>query len=296
MRSIMNGTLAFSLVSVPIKLYSAAEDHDLESHLVHTHDHGKIAYRKVCTACDQTVEARDIAKQYTVDDQTVILTDDDLSQIDAGKNREISILEFVPAGSIPAEAYDRPYYAGPADNAAMKAYALLADTLTSTDRVAIVKYTLRSKTRLAVLSVTGKGVLMVQSLRWPDEIRPPVLPALDTAVLDRRREELTDAEKSMAKQLVDSMAAEWNPDKYHDSYKVELRELVLSKVGETVDEVPDDVSDLLAKLEASTGRSTAKPNVCKQDVRSWARSQGIRIGDRGRIPRDIVDRFEKATA
>jgi len=296
MRSIFNGSVTFGMVNIACKLYSATEDHELASHQVHAKDHGKINYKKVCADCGETVESRDIAKSFTVEDQTVVLTDDDLSQIEAGKSREISVVEFVPAGSIDPAMYSACYYLGPADTAAIKAYALLTSTLESAGRVAIVRLTMRQKTRLAALGVTGKGILVLYALRWPDEIRPAVLPALDNAVMDRKREELTDAERDMAAQLVQSMTAEsFNPDRHQDSYAVELRELVMSKLGD--EKAPDDVSDLLAKLEASV-KPSAEPvkKVCKADIRTWARSQGIAIGNRGRVPKDIIDRFEKATA
>lgn len=296
MRSIFNGSVTFGMVNIACKLYSATEDHELASHQAHAKDRGKINYRKVCSDCGETVEARDIAKMYSIDDKQVMLSDDDIAQIEAGKSREISVVEFVPADSIDPAMYDKAYYVGPADTAAIKAYTLLTATLEDAKRVAIVRYTMRQKTRLAALGVTGKGVLVLYSLRWPDEIRPAVLPALDNAVMDRKREELTDAERDMAAQLVQSMTAEsFNPDRYRDEYAVELRELVMSKLSD--EKAPDDVSDLLAKLEASV-KPSAEPvkKVCKADIRTWARSQGIAIGNRGRVPKDIVDRFEKATA
>lgn len=288
MRSIFNGTVTFGLVSLGIKLYSATEDGEPDSHQVHAKDGGKINYKKVCSDCGETVETRDINKMYSIDDRQVMLSNDDIAQIKAGKSREISVVEFVPAESIEPALYNSMYYLGPADTAATKAYALLTATLEDEKRVAIVRFTLRQRTRLAALGVTGKGVLTLYALRWPNEIRPADL--LDNDVMDRKRQELTDAERQTAAQLVQSMSVEtFNPDRYQDSYSVELRELVMSKLS---DDAPEDVSDLLAKLEASV-----KPvKQCKPDIRTWARSQGYKVGDRGRIPRDIVDKYQAVGA
>lgn len=298
MRSIFNGSISFGMVTIPCKLYSATEDHELQAHQVHAHDHGRIQYRKVCSACEETVPTADIAKQFTVDGQVAILTDDDLADLPSAASRVIEVVEFIPADVIQPIMIDRSFYIGPGDSgASIKPYALLARTLAASNRVAVVKFTMRSKSRLAVLRVTGKNeILVLHALRWPDEVREPELPGLDTAVLDRKRNELTDAEVGMAGQLVDSMSRDAsNLDGYQDDYRVELRELVMSKLQDAPEDAEDaagEVSDLLAKLEASAAARTPAVRQCKPDIRTWAKSQGIRIGDRGRIPKDVVTRYE----
>ncbi len=294
MKSVMNGTICFGLVTVAAKLYSATEDLDLSSHHVHAHDGGRIRYAKVCETCNATVENRDIASQFEIDGQTAVLTADDLAQIEVSKDREIQVIEFVPAGSIDPTAYEKPYYVGPATPAAYKPYALLTEALEAAGRVAIVRFTMRSKTRLGALSVTGKGVMVVQALRWPDEVRPPVLPALDMSVLEAKRDAVTDAERQMAAQVVESMCNEWNPDRYQDTYRTELRELVMSKLGDPVEaEAPEDVSDLLSKLQASIAAKAApvRQQPCKQSVREWARTNGYKVSDRGRVPKEVQERY-----
>jgi DNA end-binding protein Ku len=153
--------------------------------------------------------------------------------------------------------YDRSYFLEP-DTKSTKSYVLLARTLAETDRVAIVHFALRNKTRLAALRVkdfSKREVMVIHTLLWPDEIRDPDFPVLDTKV------EIKPAELKMAGQVVESMAEDFNPDQFHDDYQDQLKELVEAKLqgGEafTADEQPteldesDDVSDLLAKLEAS---------------------------------------------
>ena len=169
--------------------------------------------------------------------------------------------------------YDRSYFLEP-DGKSSKSYVLLAKTLMETDRVAIVHFALRNKTRLAALRVkdfSKRDVMVIHTLLWPDEIRDPDFPVLDKEV------EIKPAELKMAGQVVESMTDDFNPDRYHDDYQEQLHELVQAKLegGEafTTEEQPkeldetEDVSDLLAKLEASVKArrgggeigSTAKP-------------------------------------
>jgi DNA end-binding protein Ku len=261
MRSIWKGSLSFGLVNVPVKVYSATEDHDVKFHQVHAKDNGRIRYQRVCELDGQVVEYRDIARAFESDDgRMVVITDDDIATLPEERNREIEVLEFVPASDIDPLMYDRSYYLEP-DSKSTKSYVLLAKTLEQTDRVAIVHFALRNKTRLAALRVkdfSKREVMVIHTLLWPDEVRDPDFPVLDKKV------DIKPAELKMATQVVDSMADDFNPDRYNDTYQEELRELVEAKLegGEafTTEEQPkeleptEDVSDLLAKLEASVRR------------------------------------------
>jgi DNA end-binding protein Ku len=259
MRSIWKGSLSFGLVNVPVKVYSATEDHDVKFHQVHAKDNGRIRYKRVCEVCGEVVDYRDIARAYEADSgQTVIVTDEDLSTLPEERSREIDVLEFIPASDLDPLMYDRSYYLEP-DSKSTKSYVLLAKTLASTDRVAIVHFALRNKTRLAALRVkdfSKRDVMVIHTLLWPDEIRDPDFPVLDQKV------EVKPAELKMAEQVVDSMAADFNPDQFRDDYQEQLHELIEAKLegGEAFPteeqkpkdlDVTDDVSDLLAKLEAS---------------------------------------------
>lgn len=258
MRSIWKGSIAFGLVNVPVKVYSATEDHDIKFHQVHAKDNGRIRYKRVCEVDGEVVEYRDIAKAYESEDgQTVIITDDDIASLPEERSREIEVLEFVPASDLDPLMYDRSYFLEP-DGKSSKSYVLLAKTLAEADRVAIVNFALRNKTRLAALRVkdfSKRDVMMIHTLLWPDEIRDPDFPILDKEV------EIKPAELKMASQVVDSMTDDFNPDRYHDDYQEHLHELIQAKLegGEAfaTEEQPteldesEDVSDLLAKLEAS---------------------------------------------
>lgn len=258
MRAIWKGSIAFGLVNVPVKLYAATEDHDVKFHQVHAKDNGRIRYKRVCEVCGEVVEFRDIARAYQSEDgQAVIITDDDLANLPEERSREIAVAEFVPADQLDPLLYDRSYFLQP-DGSSTKSYVLLAKTLAQTDRVAIVHFALRNKTRLAALRVNDFGkrqVMMVHTLRWPDEIRDPDFPVLDKKV------EIKPAELKMAGQVVESMAEDFHPEQYRDEYQEQLVELIEAKLsgGEafTAEEQPtdldetEDVSELLAKLEAS---------------------------------------------
>ncbi|BBZ31865.1 non-homologous end joining protein Ku [Mycolicibacterium confluentis] len=261
MRSIWKGSIAFGLVNVPVKVYSATEDHDLKFHQVHAKDNGRIRYKRVCEVCGEVVEYKEIARAFESDDgQSVVITDEDIATLPEERSREIEVLEFIPASQLDPILYDRSYFLEP-DSKSSKSYVLLAKTLMDTDRVAIVHFALRNKTRLAALRVkdfSKREVMVIHTLLWPDEIRDPDFPVLDTKV------EVKPAELKMAGQVVDSMSEDFNPDQFRDDYQEQLRELVEAKLegGEafTVEEQPteldesDDVSDLLAKLEASVKR------------------------------------------
>lgn len=250
-------------MNVPVKVYSATEDHDLRFHQVHNKDNGRIRYRRTCEECGEVVEFRDINKAYESDDgRVVVLTDEDFATLPEEASHEIEVAEFVPASEIDPLMYERSYYLEP-DSKSPKSYVLLAQTLAKSDRVAIAHFALRNKTRLAALRVKNFGkrqVMVVHTLLWPDEIREPDFPVLDQKVT------IKAAELSMAGQVVESMADDFDPGRYHDTYQSQLLELVQAKLegGEafTKEERPTDldttdVDDLLAALEASV-KTTAK--------------------------------------
>mgnify|MGYP000405539222 CR=1 FL=1 len=258
MRSIWKGSISFGLVNVPVKVYSATEDHDLKFHQVHAKDNGRIRYKRVCEECGEVVDYSDISRAFEADDgRSVVITDEDIATLPEERSREIEVVEFVPAGDIDPIMYDKSYFLEP-EGKSTKSYVLLAKTLADTDRVAIVHFSLRNKTRLAALRVkdfSKRDVMVITTLLWPDEIRDPDFPVLDTKV------DIKPAELKMAGQVVESMTEDFNPDNFHDDYQDQLKELVAAKLdgGDafTVEEKPtqldetDDVSDLLAKLEAS---------------------------------------------
>ncbi|MBY4013900.1 Ku protein [Rhodococcus fascians] len=266
MRSIWKGSIAFGLVNVPVKVYSATEQHDIRFHQVHAKDGGRIKYDRICQECGKSVQFADIDKAYdSPDGERVILTDDDFDKLPAAEKHEIPVLEFVPTEQIDPILYDKSYFLEP-DSSSPKAYVLLRETLEETERTALVHFTLRQKTRLAALRVRD-NVLVIQTLLWPDEVRAAEFPSLDDAPSARPQE------VKMATSLVESMSSEFDPTEYTDDYQIELRKLIdetLANGGEKVihteAESQDDgedaeVVDLVAALQRSVEAAgkNAKP-------------------------------------
>src|SRR4051812_39590495 len=222
MRSIWKGALTFGLVNVPVKVYSATEDHDVSLHQVHNKDGGRIRYQRVCEIDGEVVPYSDIDKAYDDGERTVVLTKDDLDSLPSERSREIDVVEFVPSEQVDPIMFDRAYYLEP-DSSSPKAYVLLRKTLEQTDRIAIVRFSLRQKTRLAALRVRG-DVLMLQTLLWSDEVREAAFPSLEESV------RISSKELELSSSLVDSFSSEFTPDEFVDEYQTELRTLIDAKL------------------------------------------------------------------
>jgi len=229
MRAIWKGSLSFGLVNVPVKLYSATEDHDLPLHQVHDADGGRIRYQRTCEIDGKVVPYEHIAKAYDDGDQRVILTDDDFAALPEERSREIEVVEFVPSEQVDPIMYERSYYLSP-DSKSTKAYVLLRRTLEESDRTAIVQFALRQRTRLAALRVRD-DVLVLQTLLWDDEVREARFPELDEAP------RISAAELKMSKQLIESFESDFSPEKFTDDYQVQLRKLIDAKLekGDSID-------------------------------------------------------------
>ncbi len=277
MRAIWKGSLSFGLVNVPVKLYAATEDHDLPLHQVHDADGGRIRYQRRCELDDEIVPYEHIAKSYDDGDRRVILTEEDLASLPEERSREIEVVEFVPTDQVDPIMFERSYYLAP-DSKSTKAYVLLVRTLEDSERTAIVQFALRQKTRLAALRVRD-DVLLLQTLLWEDEVREASFPELD------EHPKVTDAELAMSRQLVDSFASDFTPEKFTDEYQVQLKQLVDAKLehGDTIDadetfgrqtEKGGEVLDLMEALrrsveaqrgsKAPTKKSGAKKSASKK--------------------------------
>ncbi|MUK00973.1 Ku protein [Vibrio cholerae] len=263
MRAIWKGAVAFGLVNVPVKVYSATEDHDISLHQVHDKDGGRIRYQRRCEICGEIVDFKHIDKAYDDGEHTVVLTDEDIASLPVEKSREIEVVEFVPSDQIDPIMYDRAYFLEP-DSTSIKAYVLLRRTLQETDRTAIVQFSLRQKSRLAALRVRG-DVLMLQTLLWDDEVREASFPALEEKV------RISAKEKQMSAALVDSFSTDFDPENFTDEYQVQLRTLIDAKIekGDTIDteetfgvekdeDDGDNVLDLMEALRRSVEKNREK--------------------------------------
>jgi DNA end-binding protein Ku len=251
MRAIWKGAVSFGLVSVPVKLYSATESHDISFRQVHAKDGGRIKYQRVCSIDGEEVAYADIAKGYETDDgEMVILDDDDLAQLPANSSREISVEKFVPSEQIDPMMLEKSYYLEP-EKSGLKPYALLRDALKKSDRVAVVTVSLRTRMTPAVLRVRD-DVLVMQTMMWPDEIRNPDFGSLKDVDAAKPQE------LKMAQLLLDTLAGDYDPNEFEDDYAAAVHELVEAKleggeVKRTKEPAPSagEVVDLLAALQKS---------------------------------------------
>lgn len=229
MRAIWKGAIAFGLVNVPVKVYSATEDHDISLHQVHNADGGRIRYQRRCEVCSKVVDYADIEKAYENDGRTVILSREELKSIPAENSHEIEVVQFVPSEQLDPIMFEKSYYLEP-DSKSPKAYMLLRRALEDTDRVAIVQFALRDKTRLGALRIRD-DVLMLQALLWADEVREAEFPALDTSI------RISAQEREMSAALVESMASDFEPEQFTDDYQAQLRQLIEAKLekGDALD-------------------------------------------------------------
>ena len=258
MRAIWKGAVAFGLVHVPVRVYPATGEHRVPLHQVHQRDGGRIRYRKVCSLDGEEVDTEDIVKGYeTEDGRMVVLTDADLAELPLSTEREIAVEEFVPADQVDPIMLDRTYYLEPEQTAA-KPYALLREALRSSDRMAVVKVALRQRETMAVLRVRD-DVICMQTLLWPDEVRAADFPVLGADVKVRPQE------LQMAASLVESLAADFDPSDFADTYQGALESLIEAKLssGGAVglpsaareEATGGDVVDLLSALQRSVERA-----------------------------------------
>ncbi|WP_326554650.1 non-homologous end joining protein Ku [Micromonospora sp. NBC_01813] len=257
MRAIWKGVVAFGLVSVGVKIYSATEEKSIRFHQVHAADGGRIRYKRVCEIDGQEVAYGDMAKGFDADSgDLVVLDDEDFAGLPLSTSRVMDVVEFVPADQIDPIFYDKAYYLGP-DGPTSKPYFLLRDALASSGRVAVVKLALRQREHLATLRVRD-NVLLLNTMLWPDEVRVPEVRGLDDEV------SLSPQELSMAGSLIEAMVADFEPARFADNYRVALQEVIDAKLeGRKVTqpaaiEQGSAAVDLIAALTASVQQASSR--------------------------------------
>jgi DNA end-binding protein Ku len=230
MRAIGKRSISFGLVNVPVKIYTATQDHDIALHQVHDKDGGRIHYERRCDVCGKVIPFEHIDHAYDAGDRTVVIDDDDMEALPEASRDDVEVIEFVPSEQLDPITFERSYYLEP-EKGGVKAYVLLRRTLERTDRTAIVRFALRNKTHLGALRVHDDGVMVLQSLLWGDEVREA-----DFSVLEKPPR-ITAKEQELADSLVKSLEADFNPEDYKDEYQDELKKLIDAKLeqGDTVD-------------------------------------------------------------
>ncbi|MCX5399738.1 Ku protein [Streptomyces sp. NBC_00102] len=276
MRSIWNGAISFGLVSIPVKLMNATENHSVSFRQVHLTDGGRIRYRKVCEVDEEEVTSAETGKAYEDADGTLIpITDEDLAQLPLPTNKTIEILGFVPSSRIDPLQMETAYYLSANGGPAAKPYTLLREALKRSEKVAVAKFALRGRERLGMLRV-AEDVIVMHGLLWPDELRSPEDVVPDTGTKVR------DAELDLADALMDTLGGV-DLDTLHDDYREAVEELVAAKAaGEPLEpaaeaETGGKVIDLVAALEKSV--RAAKESRADEEGGGEEAGEGGKVAD-----------------
>ena len=262
-RAVWSGAISFGLVSIPVKLFTAVSSKTVRFNQIDRRTGARVRQRLVSEADGSEVDRSDITKGYQLKPGDYVLLDDtELESLDPKAEHTIDIEEFVDLDDIDPIYFDRPYWLAP-EPATVKPYALLAATMADSGKVAIARFVMRSRQQLAAIrSVDGR--LVMSTMNWDDElVAPDALPGFDA--LDGI--EVSECEQGLAEQLVEALAADWQPEKYADTHRERVLALIERKASGddrviTVDDSGDtggEVVDLMAALEASVqGRRAAK--------------------------------------
>ena len=243
------GAISFGLVTIPVAVYPATEEKTLRFNQLHDEDGGRVRYKRVCEKDGEEVTFEHIVKGYEVEkDRYVVLTDEDLNAIPVESSRAIDIHRFVDLDEIDPVMFKKSYYLVPEETGA-KAYALLREAMADDGRVGIAKVSFRDKEHLAALRFKDEAFVL-ETMYWPDEIREADFGGVDVSAKVRGQE------LEMAKQLIESLSGEWNPEEYSDEYREALLQIVEAKLnGQEIEVVAAEptakVVDLMEALKAS---------------------------------------------
>ena len=222
--SIGSGTISFGLVSIPVKMFSAASSAGVSFNMLHAKCGSRIRQQTFCPVCNVVVDRNELVKGYEfAKDQYVRVSEDELKALEGESSKLIDIAEFVPLDKVDPIYFEKTYYLGP-DKGGEKAYRLLSDAMTASERVALAKFVMRGKESL-VLIRAAQGGLMLHTMYFADEVR-------SFAEIDKGASaKIRDGEMALAQQLIDGLSnAEFEPERYADEYRQRVLELVDSKV------------------------------------------------------------------
>src|SRR5829696_126573 len=253
-RAIWNGSISFGLVNIPIKLYNAVSRKNVSFHQIDVESGARIKMQRVSSKTGEEVPYERIVKGYELAPERYVLVEpEELDALDPEATHTIDIVEFVVLADIDPLFFDYAYYLAPG-KCAEKSYALLSKAMEEQRKMALARFVMRTKQYLA--SVRAKeGMLLLSTMVYADEVVPPEqLPELD----DIDSVKVNDKEVAMAAQLIDSLSADFEPERFRDTYRDQVLDLIERKAGgeEIVVETPEapeatSVVDLMAALEAS---------------------------------------------
>jgi len=247
-RALWSGSVSFGLVNVPVALFSAARDLDVHFHQLHEPTNARIEVRRVCSKEGKEVPWEEIAHGWDSDTKCVMVTDDELEALEPRRTKTIDLEAFVELAEIDPVHFDHPYYLAPAGGeGAARAYALLAEVMERSGRVAIGRFVLRTKEYLVALRVRD-GAIALSTLLFADEIREP-----DPGTRKKPVKKHVDE----AVRLIKELSADFDPGAYEDGHRKRLEKLIAQKKkGQEIEipddpEVPEPVSDLMDALRES---------------------------------------------
>ena len=255
-RAIWSGSISFGLLNVPVKLYSAVSKQTVRFRELREGDGSRVRHKRVAESDGKEVPYEKIVKGYEyAPDQYVVLTKDELVELEPPRSRAIEIQDFVDLDDIDPIYFEQPYFLGP-DKGAERAYALLVQAMKEARKVAVARFVLRNKEHLAAIRPM-ENVLTLTTMRFADEVSSPK--DLDGEVFeDAKPKKPEQRELQMAKQLIDSLTSDFEPGKYHDEYREELLGLLERKAegkevvsAPTEEPKPTKAPDLMAALEES---------------------------------------------
>jgi DNA end-binding protein Ku len=252
-RAIWSGAISFGLVNVPVKLFTAVQPKDVRFNQLEASTGARIKQRRVSAVTGEEVPFEEIVKGYEIGpDRYVVITPEELEALDPKATRAIDIEDFVDLDQIDPIFFERPYYLVP-ETGGTKAYALLRDAMRETNKVGIARLVLRTKQYLAAIRPLGDA-LVLETMLYADE----VVEQDELDGLPREEIEVSEREMKIARQLIDSLTTDFEPDKYTDSYREQVLALIEAKAeGQEVvtqpaePEEPGQVVDLMSALEAS---------------------------------------------
>ena len=271
-RAIWKGSISFGLVNVPVGLYSATESKVVHFHQIDEKTGKRVHNKRVADGSNKEVEYDQLVKGYEVSKgKYVTITPEELEEIAPGASRTIDIEDFIDLADVDPVYFDKTYYLEPdgrgADTGASKAYVLLREAMNKSEKVAIARFVMRGKQYLGCIRPSGNALVM-ETMYFPDEVRDP------NDLNIPKNPKLDDREVKAARQLVESLSSPWEPERYHDTYRERVLELIAAKKkGKTLDIEPAEerprVDDLMAALEASISsikdrQKTKKPAAKKK--------------------------------
>jgi DNA end-binding protein Ku len=291
-RSIWSGSISFGLVNVPVRLYSAVQEHKLQFHFVHEKDNSPIGYEKICKKEDKPVPDDEIVKAFEYrKGEYVFMQDEDFEAARVEGYKTIDITDFVPYEDIDPIFFAHTYLVGPA-NGAEKTYSLLVRAMEDTELAGIAKFVMRDRQYLGALRIRD-GVLTLEQLHFADEIR-------SVSEIKPSRSRVSRQELEMARRLIESWTTEWKPERYKDTYRDALMKVIEAKrkgkeIHPAAEVEEDELPDLMTALRESIERSRGGGGRgrARRSARNGNRTRATSGEDLSSLPKTELDRLAK---